>query len=122
MEAKDGEFIIGMVTDKDYYIMTKMQVSELLEYLKYARSLFANVSPKYEKELDKYESTFSMTVSDVFGSVEVTEPENIPSCASLMNKSAKTAAGPESAPVTFEGSRIDFAQTIPPEPTAAACS
>lgn len=102
-EAENGVFSTAILTDKNVYLVTQLSVGKLLDYLRYARPLFAKVDISYEKEIDKYESTFTATIRDIYAEKDVTDPYQIPSYDRVMNQSVQAVGGPASNPVSFEG-------------------
>ena len=113
-ETDEEELIFSMVTDKDYYLVMRMSMREMMQYLKYARSLFSESKTEYVKELEKYDSDFTIEISDVFSVGETVDADNIPSCANMAGQSAQTVAGPASIPLVFKGSGVDYTERIPP--------
>ena len=101
--AEEGVFSTAIRTDKDIYFVTKLSVGNLLDYLRYARPLFTKVNVAYKKEIEKYESTFTATIRDVFSTEPSFDPYQVPAFTALLHHHAKTVSGPASAPVTFKG-------------------
>ncbi len=103
VEARDGVMTAAMVTDKNFYMTMELGMGPLLDYLKYARPLFAQVDVRYEKELAKYDSTFSMTVREVFSTQDQVDPQRVALCERVMGQVGSTVAGPPSRPLEFKG-------------------
>lgn len=102
-EYHNAVFSTAIRTDKDIYFVTKLSVGNLLEYLRYARPLFTKVNVAYKKEIEKYESTFTATIRDVFSTETSFDPYQVPAFTDVLHRSAKKVGGPASTPVTFKG-------------------
>lgn len=115
MKAVNGTVSIEFRTDKGYQAATGFNMGELLDYLRYARKLYTTANTPYTREVEKYESTFTARISDVFGSDTVIDPDQVKDYRQVMNKSVATVSGPasESTP-PFKGEGLEMMDTILP--------